>query len=126
MGTLILTVVFLGLFGSVLVWWAGWVLFEKANQPGWAILVPFYNLIVALRIADLSPDGLVLLLIPGVNVVYGCYVGIRIAKAFDKSWILGVSLALYPYVFVPILAFSDTDYDVNRIYDCENGEFPFS
>ena len=29
----------------------GWKVFEKAGQPGWAILIPFFNLYILLKIA---------------------------------------------------------------------------
>jgi fructose-specific phosphotransferase system IIC component len=29
----------------------GWKMFEKAGQPGWAILVPIYNAYILLKIA---------------------------------------------------------------------------
>ncbi|MEA1973085.1 MAG: hypothetical protein U9N34_07330, partial [Candidatus Cloacimonadota bacterium] len=29
---------------------AKWKVYEKANQPGWAVLVPFYNTLVFLQI----------------------------------------------------------------------------
>ena len=28
-----------------------WIIFKKAGQPGWAILIPIYNLLVILRVA---------------------------------------------------------------------------
>ncbi len=50
----------MGAFGAifVLVWLAfvafyvfvGWKFFEKANQPGWAAIVPIYNMVVILQI----------------------------------------------------------------------------
>jgi hypothetical protein len=29
----------------------GWKMFEKAGEPGWAILIPFYNTYILLKIA---------------------------------------------------------------------------
>lgn len=31
-----------------------WRIFAKAGQPGWAVLIPFYNLVVLMRVAGLS------------------------------------------------------------------------
>ena len=35
---------------------AGWRIFEKAGKPGWAFIIPFYNVIVLLEIVDLTLD----------------------------------------------------------------------
>ena len=45
-----------------------WKVFEKAGKPGWAALVPIYNIIVLLDIAGKPAWWLVLMLIPLVNV----------------------------------------------------------
>ena len=29
-----------------------WKVFEKANQPGWAAIVPFYNIYIVLKRCD--------------------------------------------------------------------------
>src|SRR3982750_1840174 len=42
--------------------WKGYV---KAGQPGWAILIPIYNLIVLLKIARKPEWWFFLMLIPG-------------------------------------------------------------
>jgi len=33
---------------NIVTWW---IIFQKANQPGWAILIPIYNILVMLRVA---------------------------------------------------------------------------
>ena len=32
-----------------------WKVFTKANQPGWAAIVPVYNLVILFKIAGLNP-----------------------------------------------------------------------
>jgi Ca2+/Na+ antiporter len=90
------------LFGSVfLLFWlavvvvmiiGGWKVFEKAGQPGWAVLVPFYNAYILLKIAGRPGWWLILYLIPLVNIVIGLIVSIDIAKAFGQSAVFGVVL----------------------------------
>jgi hypothetical protein len=46
-----------------------WRVFTKAGKPGWAALVPIYNLIVLLQIAGKPAWWLLLFLIPGVNLI---------------------------------------------------------
>jgi hypothetical protein len=46
-----------------------WKIFEKAGQPGWAAIVPFYNTYILLKIAGRPGWWLLLYLIPLVNLV---------------------------------------------------------
>jgi uncharacterized membrane protein YhaH (DUF805 family) len=87
-----------------------WKVFEKAGKPGWAVLVPFYNIIVLLEIAKRPGWWLLLMLIPLVNIVFSFIVHIDVAKAFGKDSGFGVGLTLLGFIFYPILAFGDAQY----------------
>src|SRR5438045_3718978 len=78
---------------------AGWRLFRKAGQPGWAMLIPIYNAIVLLKIAQKPVWWLVLFLIPIVNFLVYFTVVIGIAKAFGKSTAFGVGLLFLSPIF---------------------------
>jgi hypothetical protein len=47
-----------------------WKAFEKAGQPGWAAIIPFYNIFIMLEIINKPWWWFFMLLIPGVNVVF--------------------------------------------------------
>ena len=91
-----------------------WKIFEKAGKPGWATIVPIYNLIVMLQIANLPLWLIILLIIPIVNIFAGIVISVlvalNIAKAFGKDTVFGVLMIFFPYVMYPILAFSDATY----------------
>src|SRR5947208_11116389 len=70
-----------------------WKVFVKAGKPGWACIVPIYNLIVLLEIAGRPIWWIVLMLIPFVNFVVFIILGIDIAKAFGKGTGYGLGLA---------------------------------
>ena len=46
-----------------------WKVNTKAGQPGWAAIIPIYNLIVMLRLASKPWWWIFLLLIPLVNII---------------------------------------------------------
>src|ERR1035438_2692596 len=48
-----------------------WKVFTKAGQPGWAILIPIYNIYILLKIAGRPGWWVILCCIPLVNVVVG-------------------------------------------------------
>lgn len=87
-----------------------WKVFVKAGQPGWASLIPFYNVLVMLQIAGRPGWWLLLFFVPLVNIAVAILVSVDIAKAFGKSTGFGIGLALLAFVFYPVLAFSDAQY----------------
>ena len=84
-----------------------WRVFMKAGKPGWAALVPIYNQIIRLEIAEKPIYWIVYLIIPVVNVIVTIIVSIGIAKRFKKNNGFGIGLALLPFIFYPILALAD-------------------
>ncbi len=83
-----------------------WIVFTKANEPGWASLIPIYNAFVWLRIADLSAWWFLLLLVPGADMVFWVLVDIGVAKNFGRGVGFILGLIFLPGIFYPILAFS--------------------
>jgi hypothetical protein len=87
-----------------------WTTFAKAGKPGWAAIVPFYNVIVLLEIAGRPLWWIILWLIPCVNIVILFIVAIDVAKSFGKDAAYGIGLALLPFIFYPLLGFGDARY----------------
>jgi hypothetical protein len=87
-----------------------WKVFEKAGKPGWACIVPFYNIIVLLEIIGKPLWWIVLFFIPCVGVIMGFVIAIELAKKFGKDAMYGVGMALLPFVFYPLLGFGDAKY----------------
>src|ERR1700739_4976371 len=59
-----------------------WKIYVKAGEPGWACLVPIYNLIVFLKIVNKPWWWLFLMLIPIVNLVIIIIVLNRLSLSF--------------------------------------------
>ncbi|NBV24929.1 MAG: signal peptidase I [Proteobacteria bacterium] len=102
-----------GLFGLaffVLIIGGVWKVFTKAGKPGWAAIIPVYNLIVLLEIGGKPLWWIVLFFIPIVQIVMFILVGIAVAEKFGKGAGFGVGLALLGFIFYPILGFGDATY----------------
>jgi hypothetical protein len=103
-----------------------WRVFTKAGQPGWAVLIPFYNLYILTQVVK-RPGWWMLLyfasIIPVVGSLAVLFVSsidsLRLAKLFGKSSGFGVGIILLGVVFLPILAFGDADYDETRVLEGE-------
>jgi hypothetical protein len=105
-------------FGFMIIWLAVvvlmiaslWVVFTKAGQPGWAVLIPIYNIIVLLNVAKKPLWWIILFLIPVVNFIMAILVAIAIATNFGKGTGFGIGLAFLPPIFYPMLAWGDARY----------------
>lgn len=102
--------IFLQLIVCVLLIVAMWRIYTKAGKPGWASLIPIYNIIVLLEIIGKPWWWILLLLIPGVNLVFGIWMTNLLSLSFGKSTGFTVGLILLGFIFFPILAFGDAKY----------------
>ena len=87
-----------------------WKAFAKAGKPGWAAIVPIYNLVVALQIAGKPLWWILLMFIPLVNFIILILVWIDFAKAYGKGAGFAMGLVFLPVIFFPILGFGDAQY----------------
>lgn len=98
-----------------------WKIYAKAGQPGWACLVPIYNIIVLLKIVGKPWWWLLLMLIPIANIVVAIWVINLLSKAFGKDVGFTLGLIFLGIVFYPILAFSDAKYIHGNNNDAGSG-----
>ncbi len=87
-----------------------WKVFEKAGKPGWASIVPIYNAIVLLQIAGKPGWWVLLYFIPVVNIVIAIIAMVGLARNFGKGTGFAVGLILLGFIFLPILAWGDAQY----------------
>ncbi|MEN9348737.1 MAG: hypothetical protein RLZZ77_2248 [Bacteroidota bacterium] len=123
-----------------------WKIFAKANQPGWAAIVPIYNAIICFRIIRRPKWWILLYLafsliyiiitaiifvvvlsdgmgsdslgyILGLNNIFllGLFIisildTHRLSKAFGKGIGFTLGLLFLSFIFLPILAFGDAQY----------------
>ncbi|HOJ17083.1 MAG TPA: DUF5684 domain-containing protein [Ignavibacteriaceae bacterium] len=83
-----------------------WKIFAKANKPGWAAIIPIYNMIVLLEVVGRPLWWILLMLIPCVNIVIGVILCFDLAKSFGKDAAFGIGILLLGIIFLPIIAFS--------------------
>jgi hypothetical protein len=106
-----------------------WFIFEKAEQPGWAAIVPFYNAWVLAEVGDKSGwmglgaclAGTIAAVVSGVIPIVGCcaipvgliaqqvlwiMISMGVANRFGRSVPFGIGMGLLPFIFYPVLAFS--------------------
>lgn len=99
------------LFVAVVYIVAQWKMYEKAGQPGWAVLVPFYNVYILLKIVG-KPGWWLLLIIfvPILNVILVIWMTNLLSKSFGKDVLFTLGLIFLGIIFYPILGFGDAKY----------------
>jgi hypothetical protein len=98
-------------FAIIILYIAGmWKMFAKAGKPGWAAIIPIYNIIILCEVAGRPGWWVLLFLIPIVNIVILAMISIDVAASFGKSTGYGIGLWLLGFIFYPMLGFGDAQY----------------
>ena len=92
-----------------------WKVFEKAGKPGWASLIPFYNVYVLLKIGGKPGWWILLFLIPLVNLIFMFLMMLGVSERFGKGIGYALGLTVFPIFFYPLLAFGDVTYTSNEV-----------
>jgi len=84
-----------------------WKIFEKAGKPGWAAIIPIYNIIVLLQIIN-KPIWWLLLCFIIVGLIL---IAMELAVCFGKSKGWGILLLFFfGFIGYPLLGFGDAVY----------------
>ena len=89
---------------------AMWKLFTKAGKPGWAAIIPIYNMVVVLELIGRPIWWIALFFIPFVNFLVGVVVTLELAKSFGKDMLFGLGMLFFGIIFTPILGFGSARY----------------
>jgi hypothetical protein len=89
---------------------AVWKIYVKAGKPGWASIVPIYNIIVYLEIIGKPWWWLLLMCIPFVNIIFAIWAINLLSKSFGKGVGFTIGLLILGPIFILILAFGGAKY----------------
>ncbi|HXO85439.1 MAG TPA: DUF5684 domain-containing protein [Gemmatimonadales bacterium] len=87
-----------------------WKIYTKAGQPGWAAIIPIYNLVVLHQIVGKPIWWIILYFIPIVGIVIGIIVTHALSVSFGKGVGFTLGLIFLGFIFYPVLAWSDAQY----------------
>jgi len=94
----------------ILVVVGGWKMFVKAGQPGWAILIPFFNYYIICKMVGRPGWWVILLFIPIVSLVMLIILMNDLSKSFGRGVGTTIGLVLLTFIFIPILGFGSAEY----------------
>jgi len=99
-----------GIIIATIVIIAHWKIYTKAGKPGWAAIIPIYNIIVLLEIIGKPIWWVFLILIPCTAPIFAIWATNLLSKSFGQSEGFTVGLVLLPFIFYPILGFGNYKY----------------
>lgn len=105
-------------------------IFKKAGKPGWAAIVPVYNMIVLLDVIGYKWYYIFVYCLGGIPFIgglivllFGITMNLKLSKSFGQSTGFGVGLILLSAVFMPILAFKK---DIKYVGPAVKGDIDFN
>ena len=87
------------LFVALVALAGNWRLFVKSGQPGWSVVVPVYNVVIAMRIVGRPDSHALRLLIPGYNVFFFFKTIMELAASIGKRSNVDFGLAAVFNIF---------------------------
>ena len=87
------------LFVALVALAGNWRLYVKCGQPGWSVVVPGYNVVVAMRIIGRPASHALRFLIPGYNIYFFFRTMMEVASTFGKRSTLDHVLVCVFHVF---------------------------
>jgi hypothetical protein len=99
------------LAGIILMFPSLWLTFEKAKQPGWASLVPGYNLYLLCLMGGRPGWWVALMLVPGVNLVVLVMVLHGVSRAFGFGAGMTLLMLFLPFLAYPRLGFGKAEFN---------------
>jgi hypothetical protein len=87
-----------------------WKIFTKAGKPGWAAIIPIYNIIVLLEIVNKPVWWIILLIIPIVNIIFAIIVMHQLSLSFGQGIGMTLLFLFLPFIGYPMLAFGSAQY----------------
>jgi len=106
MGTFV--VIYIAIIALII--YSAWKIFTKAGKPGWACLIPIYNILVMLEIIGKPWWWLLLMLIPVVNLVFSIWAVNLLSKSYGHGVGFTLGLIFLSFIFIPILGLGESKY----------------
>lgn len=89
---------------------AMWKVFVKAGQPGWAAIIPIYNIYIMTKIGGKPGYWTLLCFIPILNLIILIWLYNMVSKSFGKDEGFTAGLVFLGFIFWPILGFGSAKY----------------
>ena len=88
-----------------------WRVFTKAGRPGWAAIIPIYNIYTLVKVGGKSGWYVLGFIVPILGLILSILLALGVAEKFGKSGAFGfIGLWLFSLIGYIILAFGSAQY----------------
>ena len=109
--------IYFGIFGFIFLMNTGLCLiYVKAKEPWWFNYIPLLNTITLVKIAVGNGLFVLLLLIPGINIIAMFAFYFCLGRRFGRS---GILTMLLPIVMIPLIGFSNSEEAVGSLHGAQ-------
>ena len=89
-----------GLIISIILMISYYKIFKKNQVKGWKAIIPIYNVYTLMKIAEINPLSIFLLLVPIVNLFVMALVSVKLANKYNKGALFAIGLLFLPFIFI--------------------------
>lgn len=89
---------------------AEWRIYSMAGEPGWACLIPIYNMYVLYKIVYGKGIKFLLLIVPILGEIAAIMLIVRLGQRFGKSTGFIIGMLFLSPIFLLMLAFGNSSY----------------
>ena len=112
LGGMLLVIYLVVMINTILSIIAMWKIYTKAGKPGWASIIPIYNIVVLFEIVGLQWwHVLIAIFVPFAFLVYLIVVNVKLAKVFGQGTGMILLLIFIPIIGQLVLAFGKSTYN---------------
>ena len=112
LGGMLLVIYLVVMINTILSIIAMWKIYTKAGKPGWASIIPIYNIVVLFEIVGLQWwHVLIAIFVPFAFLVYLIVVNVKLAKVFGQGTGMIVLLIFIPIIGQLVLSFGKSTYN---------------
>ncbi len=115
-----------------------WKVYKKALKPGWTSIIPIYNYWILIKISSIKWWYFIIILLAKIEYItnfifvkvsikknfsiliitmfyFVLYcINYNISKRFNKNYLFALGLTFLPFIFYPILGFSNAKYEKEK------------
>ena len=112
LGGMLLVIYLVVMINTILSIIAMWKIYTKAGKPGWASIIPIYNIVVLFEIVGLEWwHVLIAIFVPFAFLVYLIVINVKLAKVFGQGTGMILLLIFIPIIGQLVLAFGKSTYN---------------
>lgn len=122
LGGMLLVIYLVVVINTILSIIAMWKIYTKAGKPGWASIIPIYNIVVLFEIVGLEWwHVLIAIFVPFAFLVYLIVINVKLAKVFGQGTGMILLLIFIPIIGQLVLAFGKSTYNGQVNYSMNQG-----